>query len=42
MDSLSAAEHLCNLPITVCIGQAAAYLKTYEANGAAPSNAAFA
>ena len=42
MDSLSAAAHLCNLPITVCIGQAAAYLKTCEANGAAPSNAAVA
>ena len=38
----SAAAHLCNLPITVCIGQAAAYLKTCEANGAAPSNAAVA
>ena len=42
MYSQSAAAHLCNLPITVCIGQAAAYLKTCEANGAAPSNAAVA
>ena len=42
MYSLSAAAHPCNCPITVCIGQAAAYLKTCEANGAAPSNAAVA
>ena len=42
-DGLTVCQaHLCNLPITVCIGQAAAYLKTYEANGADPSNAAVA
>jgi hypothetical protein len=42
MNSLFAAAHLGNLPITVCIGQTAAYLNTCEANGAAPSNAAVA
>jgi hypothetical protein len=40
MYSLFAAAHLCNFTITVCIGQAAAYLKTCEANGTAPCNAA--
>jgi len=42
MYSLFAAAHLCNFTITVCIGQAAAYFKTCEANGTAPCNAAVA
>jgi len=42
MYSQFAAAHLGNFIITVCIGQAAAYLKTCEANGAAPLNAAVA
>jgi len=40
MQSLFAAVQLDNFTITVYIRQAAAYLKTCEANGAAPSNAA--
>jgi len=40
MHSLFAAAHLGNFTITVYIRQAAAYLKTCEANSAAPSNAA--
>jgi hypothetical protein len=40
MYSLSAVAHLCNFTITVCIGQAAADLKTCEANGTATCNAA--
>jgi len=42
MHSLFAAALFCNLIITVYIKQAAAYLKTCEANSAAPRNAAFA
>ena len=42
MHSLFAATHLGNLTITVYIRQAAAYLKTCEANSAAASNAAVA
>jgi hypothetical protein len=40
MYSLLAAAHLGNFTVTVCNGQAAVYLKTCEANGAAPCNAA--
>jgi hypothetical protein len=42
MDSLFAAAPLGNLAITVYIRQAAVYLKTCEANDAAPCNAAVA
>jgi hypothetical protein len=42
MDSLFAATHLGNLTITVHIRHPAAYLKTCEANGAAPRNPAVA
>jgi hypothetical protein len=42
MDSLFPATHLGTLTITVYIRQAAACLKTYETNGAAPNNAAVA
>jgi len=40
MYSQFAAAHLGNFTVTVCIGQAAAYFKTCEANGTAPCNAA--
>jgi len=40
MDSFFVAAPLGNFTITVYIRQAAAYLKTCEANGAAPCNAA--
>jgi len=39
MYSLFAAAHLCNFTITVSIRQAAAYLKTCEANGTVSCNA---
>jgi len=42
MHSLFATAPLGNLTITVYIRQAAAYLKTCEANGAAPRNPAVA
>jgi hypothetical protein len=40
MDSLFAAAQLGNLAIKAYIRQAAAYLKTCKANGAAPRNPA--
>ena len=42
MHSLFAATHLGNFSITVYIRQADAYLKTLEANGAAPPDPAVA
>ena len=42
MNSLFATTHIGNFAITVYIQHAGVYLKTFEANGAAPSNAAVA